>query len=434
MDHDLFQRLTSNELNSYASELEQAIEQHVRWLNGVNRALLGHGAADPDDLTEAPHLRCHFGRWYHGINNPALLELAEFAAIAPLHRQLHETARQLLLARQRGEAPDSVTYDRLLEHSDALRAKLAQLRSSFKHNMNLVSLLMGRVFENAAEGVMITDPNGVILSVNQAFSDFTGYSAAEVIGHTPALLRSGRQSEAFYRHMWLALQNEGQWEGEIWNRRKDGKNYLEWLTISAVRDDGGSVTHYVAVFSDITTEKENEERLYHLAHYDLLTDLPNRMLFYDRLRQGLLRARRNRRRVAIMFLDLDGFKQVNDALGHSAGDELLRQVARRLAGVLRASDTVARFGGDEFTLAIPDLGPTDDMGRVAQKIIETVAKPYYLGSNRVQITTSIGISLYPQHGDDPDSLITRADMAMYEIKKLGKNGYRFYEKPLRVSE
>jgi diguanylate cyclase (GGDEF)-like protein/PAS domain S-box-containing protein len=427
MDRTLFQRLTSSELDSYAGELDHAVEHHVRWLNGISRALLCRTPPDNGDLLAEPHRHCHFGRWYHGIDNPALLRLPEFEAIGPVHESMHKVAQLLLLAQQHNEAFDPALYDRLIQLGDQLRERIASLRSGFKHNMNLISLLMGKVFENAAEGVLITDPAGIILSVNHAFSEFTGYSAEEAIGKTPALLRSGRQSDAFYRHMWLTLQNEGQWEGEIWNRRKDGKHYLEWLTISGVRDESGTITHYVAVFSDITTEKENEERLYRLAHYDLLTELPNRMLFYDRLRQGLLRARRNRRRVAIMFLDLDGFKQVNDELGHPAGDELLRQVARRLTGVLRASDTVSRFGGDEFTVAIPDLAADEDVSRVAQKIIAAVAKPYYLGSHRAQVTTSIGIALYPDHGDEPDALITHADMAMYETKNAGKNNYRFFE-------
>ncbi len=428
MDQQIFQRLTASELSSYSNELEQAIENHLRWLNGVNRSLVCGEAPERVNLLDAPHLHCHFGRWYHGINNPGLKRQAEFTAIDPVHQELHRIARDLLLARQAGQPCDAAAYNRLLQLTDDLRRLLGQLRAAFKTNMNLISTLMGKVFENAAEGVLITNPDGTIVSVNRAFTEFTGYSPEEALGKTPSLLKSGRQSDAFYHHMWLTLQNEGQWEGEIWNRRKDGKNYLEWLTISAVKDDIGTTTHYVAVFSDITSEKENEERLYRLAHYDLLTDLPNRMLYYDRLRQGLLRARRNNRQVAVMFLDLDGFKQVNDELGHHAGDELLRQVARRLAGALRASDTVSRFGGDEFTIAVPDMAPGDDISHLARKIIDLVAKPYYLGSHRVQVTTSVGISLYPDDGDDPDTLIGHADLAMYETKKAGKNDFRFYQR------
>ena len=426
MDATLFQRLTASELNSYVNELELAVENHIRWLNDVNRSLLCHAAPSAENLVTQPYLLCHFGRWYHNVSNTALLAQPEFVAIGPVHEQLHELARRLLQAEVDGKPFDPAAYDDLLARGDEMRHLLARVRASFKSNINLISTLMGKVFENATEGVLITDPDGVILSVNHAFTEFTGYTEREALGQTPGLLKSGRQSEAFYRHMWLTLQNEGQWEGEIWNRRKDGKNYLEWLTITAVRDDAGNTTHYVAVFSDITTEKESEERLYRLAHYDLLTDLPNRMLYYDRLKQALSRARRYNRQVAVMFLDLDGFKQVNDELGHHAGDDLLRQVARRLAGALRASDTVSRFGGDEFTVAIPDLAPDDDVSQVAQKIIDLVAKPYYLGSHCVHVTTSVGISRFPNDGEDPDTLITHADMAMYETKKAGKNGYRFF--------
>ncbi len=427
MDASLFQRLTTSELNSYATELELAADNHIRWLNSVNKTLLFRTTPTPENLAADAHQLCHFGRWYHGIDNPALLSQPEFAAIGPVHHHLHMKARELLQAAERGEECAVADYDQLINLADELRQLLSRVRIDFKHNINLVSTLMSKVFENAAEGVIITDPNGKILSVNQAFSHFTGYTPAEALGQTPALLKSGRQSDAFYRHMWLTLQNEGQWEGEIWNRRKDGKHYLEWLTITGVKDESGRVSHYVAVFSDITTEKESEERLYHLAHYDLLTELPNRMLYYDRIKQAIVRARRSNRQVGVLFLDLDGFKQVNDELGHHAGDDLLREVARRLTGALRASDTVSRFGGDEFTVCIPDLAPEDDLGRVAQKLIAVVAKPYYLGSNQVKVTTSIGISRFPKDGEDPDQLIGHADMAMYETKKGGKNSYRFFE-------
>lgn len=426
MDATLFQRLTASELNSYSNELEMAAEHHVRWLNGVNRALLLGVPASDEVLADDAHRRCHFGRWYHGIDNRALLNQPEFTAIATVHERLHEAGRQLLQAAARNEPLDVAAYDEFSALADELRHLLSRVRQSLKHNINLVSTLMSKVFENAAEGVIITDPSGAILSVNQAFTGFTGYSAAEAIGKTPSLLKSGRQSPAFYRHMWQTLSNEGQWEGEIWNRRKDGKNYLEWLTITGVRDESGQLTHFVAVFSDITTEKESAERLYHLAHYDLLTELPNRMLFYDRLKQATLRARRNNRQVGIMFLDLDGFKQVNDELGHHAGDDLLREVARRLSGALRASDTVARFGGDEFTVSLPDLTADDNLGEVAQKLIDAVARPYYLGNHRIQVTTSVGISRFPLDGEEPDDLIGHADMAMYETKKSGKNSFRFY--------
>lgn len=426
MDQQLLERLKTSELNGYAAELEKAGENHIRWLNNLNKVLLGHSSTDPSNLADTPHLLCQFGRWYHNISDVALVQMPEFSAIGPIHEQMHQVARELLLAHQQGQATDPARYAHLIQLTDELRQHINALRLNLKDNLALLSSLMHKVFENASEGVMITDTKGVILSINEAFSHYTGYTPAEVIGKQPNILRSGRQGEAFYRHMWQSLAQEGQWEGEIWNRRKDGKNYLEWLTISAIKNEAGETTHYVAVFSDITSEKENEKRLYQLAHYDQLTELPNRMLFLDRLKQAINRARRNNRRVAVMFLDLDGFKAVNDKLGHQVGDELLRQIAKRLSDTLRASDTVSRFGGDEFTVAIPDLGVNDDIAHVAQKIIDVVAAPCTIADHKVTVTTSIGIGLYPDDGDNGDMLISCADLAMYEAKKAGKNSYRFF--------
>jgi diguanylate cyclase (GGDEF)-like protein len=226
--------------------------------------------------------------------------------------------------------------------------------------------------------------------------------------------------------MWHEIGNFGQWQGEIWNRKKDGEDYLEWLSIAAVKDEQGKVSHYIGIFSDITSEKESEERLLYLAHYDQLTGLPNRILFNDRLTQALAQAKRGQLQVAVMFLDLDGFKLVNDTLGHAAGDELLRQVAQRLTSCLRATDSVARFGGDEFTIVLPAIEDRSDVIRVANKIIEEVARPYPLDGSEAAITTSIGISLYPGDGADPSVLIHRADNAMYHTKRHGKNHHEFY--------
>lgn len=426
MDPRLFQRLTTTELDGHAAELEQAMESHIRWFAAINRTLLCHTAPHAADLAPEPHHHCQFGRWYDNIITPVLRDVPEFFTLGLIHEQMHRAATQLLEKSLRQKPIGVEEYDRFIHLSDELRQQLNQLRAGLRHNISLISSLMGKVFENATEGVMITDPQGTILRVNQSFSQLTGYAPEEVIGKTPNILKSGKQGKAFYRHMWLSLAAERHWEGEIWNRRKDGGNYLEWLSITAVSDEQDKVTHYVAVFSDITGEKESEERLYRLAHYDLLTALPNRMLFHDRLTQALLRARRHQCRVAVMFLDLDGFKQVNDRLGHQWGDELLRQVAQRLSTMLRASDTVSRFGGDEFTLIIPDLNPHDDIRPVAQKIVTTIAHPYALGNDTAHITTSIGISLFPDHGDSPDALVSHADMAMYQAKKTGKNQFQFF--------
>ena len=333
-------------------------------------------------------------------------------------------ARSLL---QKGQGITTEEYDELITLTHELRTLANTLRHDLNQNQSLVSKLMSKVFQNASEGVVITAPDSTIISVNRAFSDVTGYSAEEVIGQTPALLQSGKQGREFYRRMWQELEEMGQWQGEIWNRKKNGEVYLEWLSIAAVRDESGELSHYVAIFSDITTAKDNEERLQYLAHYDQLTKLPNRILFNDRMQQALAQAKRNKQQVAVMFLDLDGFKAVNDSLGHNAGDELLLQVAGRLTRCLRATDTVARFGGDEFTIVLPALDDEESIIRIAKKIGEEVAKPYTLDGHEASITTSIGISLYPDDSEDPLHLVEYADTAMYHAKRHGKNHHEFYD-------
>jgi len=430
MDPRILQQLTTQELHRHTVELDNAIEAHSRWLTNVNRHLLFGEPALPDDLSDKPHRLCQFGRWYHAIESDELLNIPEFVAIADVHARLHAAARALIMAAQNGGPPDAHTYDEMVRQSEQLRRLVHSVRESVKKNFNLVAKLMGQVFEGATEGVIITDVQGVILNVNGAFCEVTGYSAAEAIGQTPRLLNSGKQDKAFYENLYDSLARDGHWEGEIWNRRKNGDIYLEWLSISAVTNDEGEVTHYVAIFSDITEEKDNRERLYRLAHYDPLTDIPNRVLFTDRFRQALARARRNSRQVGTMFLDLDGFKKVNDSLGHGAGDELLGQVARRLRDTLRESDTVARFGGDEFTIIVSDMESADGILKVARKVIDAVGHGFEVAGHPARITTSIGIAIYPEHGLDADNLIKRADMAMYEAKRAGKNQFFVYDPDL----
>jgi diguanylate cyclase (GGDEF)-like protein/PAS domain S-box-containing protein len=427
MDWSSFRQLTAAQIDRYAGELEEAIENHLRWAARVNRTLLAGEAAQPHDVAEEPHLLCSFGRWYHGEDKAPLAVFPEFVAIGPVHARIHALARDLLLHHRRGEPVDLARYDTWVETGDELRRLLTHLQQSLHRDLGLSSRLMAQVFEHAAEGVVITAPDGTILTVNRAFTEVTGYQAEEVLGKTPQVLRSGRQDRRFYEHMWGKLMTDGEWQGEIWNRRKNGEVYLEWLVISAVRDEREQITNYVAVFSDITAEKQNEERLYHLAHYDPLTELPNRVLFQDRFTLALARARRGGRKIAVMFLDLDGFKEVNDKYGHTAGDTLLAQVAARLSTQLRKSDTVARLGGDEFAIILPDLFETVGLDGVAQKIIESIAKPFTLGgTQRTHITTSVGISLYPADGGTSDDLLRRADVAMYEAKRRGKNQLCFY--------
>jgi diguanylate cyclase (GGDEF)-like protein/PAS domain S-box-containing protein len=287
------------------------------------------------------------------------------------------------------------------------------------------------VFENSFEGITVTDANARIQMVNKAFTDTTGYSEAEAIGQTPALLKSGKQDEKFYADFWSALKQDGEWRGEIWNRRKNGSVYAEWLNVSAVRNPGGEVENYVAIFSDITERKEREELMVFRAFHDALTGLPNRLLFRDRLEQALAQAKRHPGRTpAVMFLDLDRFKQINDTYGHDAGDMLLKEVANRLCSCVRSADTVARLAGDEFTVLLPEITDELTAHSVADKILETMREPITLGGEERSITTSIGVSISPRDGADADTLMKCADMAMYFVKGSGRADKCFYSAEL----
>jgi diguanylate cyclase (GGDEF)-like protein/PAS domain S-box-containing protein len=293
--------------------------------------------------------------------------------------------------------------------------------------------LSAKVFENTAEGVIISDAQTRILAVNQAFTEVTGYSEAEAIGQQPSLLKSGRQEAPFYAEMWDAINTHGRWQGELWNRRKNGEIYPEWLTIGTVKDAAGAVDYYVGVFSDITKIKQAQERLHFLAHHDLLTGLPNRLLFNDRVEHGIERARRQRTQLAVMFIDLDNFKNVNDSLGHHFGDELLRAFAQRVGALLRGADTLARLGGDEFILLLEEVDGRPDVGCVAEKIARCLAEPFVVAKHELFVSASVGISLYPCDGDEANLLVKNADAAMYEAKAHGRGCYHFYSQAMTDS-
>ncbi|MEA3639262.1 MAG: diguanylate cyclase [Lamprobacter sp.] len=282
------------------------------------------------------------------------------------------------------------------------------------------------VFANTTEGVTVTDLEGRIRDVNQAFCTITGYQRDEVIGQNPRILQSGRHDSAFYAALWNSLLRTGQWRGEIWNRRKDGAIYPEWLNISLVKDEQDVATGYVAVFSDITQIKASEERLHHLAHHDSLTGLPNRLLLEGLLERAIQSALRNRCRLALAFVDLDRFKQVNDQLGHRAGDTVLREASRRLRAALRASDSVARVSGDEFVVLLEELSLSDQGQPVIQKLLQAFESPIEIEDHRVPMTISIGVALYPDDGRDADVLLRNADIALYRAKEESRNTYRYF--------
>jgi diguanylate cyclase (GGDEF)-like protein/PAS domain S-box-containing protein len=278
------------------------------------------------------------------------------------------------------------------------------------------------------ECIFITDAQTVILRVNQAFSSLFGYTAEEALGKTPRILQSGQHDQAFYASLWDRLKNDHVWQGEIWNRRKNGEIFPNWLSISAVRNEEGVVTHYVANHTDITLRKAEEEKINLLAYYDPLTGLPNRRLLHDRLHQAVIRAKRSSGRLALMFLDLDEFKPVNDAFGHQAGDALLTAIAQRLQACVRESDTVARLGGDEFVVLLAGIEVAQDALRVAEKIHAALKQPFTLpGGQQVSISSSAGIAIYPEHGRDESTLTRHADAAMYQAKTAGRDRFVLFQ-------
>ncbi|OAN52308.1 hypothetical protein A6A04_01030 [Paramagnetospirillum marisnigri] len=287
--------------------------------------------------------------------------------------------------------------------------------------------LAASVFHTTREGILITDAKGIILSVNPAFSDITGYSAEEAVGQTPRLLKSNHHGGAFYAEMWHQIVDTGGWQGEVWNRRKNGEAYLEWLTISAIPGPDGRPDRFVSVFTDVTELRRKDEQIRHQAYHDSLTGLPNRALLGDRLEHAIEVAQREDSQVAVLFLDLDHFKVVNDSLGHQEGDRLLQQTAQRILDSVRRSDTVGRLGGDEFIVILSGVDAGSEVALVAEKIIAAIAQPFDLAGRPVHAGTSIGIAVFPQDGGTAETLMKNADTAMYQAKGAGRSTFRFFD-------
>ena len=366
-------------------------------------------------------------------------ELASCPLITlPLNASLYQTRKLFVEKRIRhlgvtdgdDELLGLITFSDILaniEHEyvrhlrEALRESEASLAVSNQHLR-----LAATAFDSTFEGIVVTNTANVIESVNPAFTQITGYKAQEVIGKTPAILSSGRHDSAFYRAMYEALAQTGHWQGEICNRRKNGEIYVEWLTINAVKNKDGNVTNYVAVFTDFTTRKAAEEQMRFLAQHDALTGLPNRNLLRERLLRAIPHAQRNGKKLAVIFLDLDDFKEINDQFGHDAGDQMLRVVAQRLSDGVRAEDTVARLGGDEFIVVLEEMSDDGNIPTIVGKIIATLAAPVTFHGREMSIATSVGICLYPDDGQSADELVKNADVAMYRAKEKGRNSFHFF--------
>jgi len=316
--------------------------------------------------------------------------------------------------------------ERIREQQQALSNREEQLR------------VAASVFEGTSEAIVICSAENRIISVNRAFCKMTGYAESELVGQTPALLKSGQHTRGFYQELWSSLEKTGQWQGEIWNRKKSGEIFPERITISALYDEAGRVMRYIAIAADVTASKKAENAINSLAFYDPLTDLPNRRLLLDRLRQAIASSTRSAKHGALLFIDLDNFKTLNDTLGHDIGDLLLRQVAQRLTNCVRDGDTVARLGGDEFVVMLQDLSgdaleAASQAEVVSEKVLAVCSQPYQLGGSTQHSTTSIGIALFADNTEGIDELMKRADLAMYQAKASGRNSLRFFDPEMQAA-
>ena len=428
-------------------ELEASLREQKDFFRLISESIGEHIAVldlDGQRLYNSPSYRQFFGeaRELRGSNSFVDVHPEDRERVQRVFRQTTTTGMgqeiEYRLLQQDGSVRHMASAGRVIRDKAGQTARVVVVSHDITERKQAEQWerIAATAFESQ-QGMFITDAHSVILRVNQAFTDVTGYSAEECVGRTPKILSSGRHDASFYAAMHASLEHKGVWQGEIWNRRKNGDVFPEWLTISAVRDGEGRVTHYVSALSDISVQKAAQEEIRHLAFYDALTGLPNRRLLHDRLRVAIAASARSDRHGALLFIDLDNFKTLNDTLGHDLGDLLLQQAAKRLSACVRERDTVARLGGDEFVVMLADLGgqaadAASQSRIVGEKILAVLNRPYALPGNEYHNTPSIGVTLFGGHQVGIDELMKRADLAMYEAKASGRNTLRFFDPEMQA--
>ena len=392
------------------------IDLRFRYANQAYQAWFGKL---PEDII-GTHIRDLMGEQLYALNEPHIIE-----ALAGKTQQFERTLQKAdgsigyIVGNYVPDiGADGAVVGIVIMANDVTRIKEAEAELE----------LAAGVFKSTIEGITVTDAQGIILSVNPAFNAITGYRSDEAIGQSTRLLKSHRHDQAFFVALWQEVTSTGQWKGDLWNRRKNGEVYLQRMTITMIRDSLGNPIRYVSVFNDITDLWHKDEYLKHLAFHDALTDLPNRALLMERLDQQIAIAEREHCGMALLFLDLDRFKCVNDTFGHNVGDDLLKMVAQKLLAQVRQSDTVARLGGDEFVIQLRNRANEDEVKHIAERIICSINEPMELSGTQVQIGVSIGVAMFPQDSNDSSALMKHADMAMYAAKDAGKNTIRFFQK------
>lgn len=420
------------ESRSHLRTISDSMAEGMYVMDSRGRTLyINHAAADllgftPDEVTgQSAHELFHV----HSDNQELTPETCPIRTV-PLTGKVYSSRAEVFQRKDGSTLRVEVSASPLSAGGEITGSVVLFRDITAEHEAQLRLQQTDIAFRNLSEAVMVTDAGATVIAVNRACTTITGYEEDEIVGQNPKIMASGRHDSDFYKDMWDSISNSGFWEGEIWNRRKDGEVYPEWLNITAVYSDSGELINYVGVFSDITELRRKEERLRDLAYHDQLTRLPNRAYFHELFEHAVERARRHNKRLAILYLDLDRFKHINDTLGHVTGDTLLQQVGDRLQESTRIDDDVARLGGDEFCVLLEDIDHTEDAARVARKLIEEIKEPFHISNKDLYVTVSVGISIFPEDGDGTTTLLKNADAAMYLAKNAGRNDFRYFTKTM----